>query len=61
MGEAPGRNVQEVIDWWKEYGFRRDACEYADVDPLLRELLKRMSCLSCEGQMQVFEWLDGNG
>jgi hypothetical protein len=61
MGEVPGSDVQEVIDWWKEYGFRRDACEYADTGPLFRELLERVSELNCEGQLKVFEWLDENG
>jgi hypothetical protein len=61
MGEAPDKGVQEVIDWWKEFGFKRGECEYADVDPLFRELLERMNELSCEGQMQVFNWIDENG
>jgi hypothetical protein len=61
MGEAPGREVQEVIDWWKEYGFKRGECERADTDPLFRELLEKTHELSCEGQLQVFGWIDENG
>jgi hypothetical protein len=61
MGEALSSDVQQVIDWWKEYGFKRSECERADVDPLLRELLKRMSELNCEGQLKVFGWIDENG
>jgi hypothetical protein len=61
MGEALDSDVQQVIDWWKEYGFKRDDCEYADTGPLFRELLERMNDLSCEGQLQVFEWIDENG
>jgi hypothetical protein len=61
MGEAPERDVQQVINWWKEYGFKRDESDYADVHPLFRELLDRMSELNCEGQLKVFEWIDENG
>jgi hypothetical protein len=39
MGEALDSDVQQVIDWWKEYGFKRGECERADIDPLFRELL----------------------
>jgi hypothetical protein len=61
MGEAPDREVQEIIDWWKEYGFKRSACEYADTGPLFRELLERINELSIEGELQVFNWIDENG
>jgi hypothetical protein len=61
MGEAPDSDVQEVIDWWREYGFKRGDCEYADVNVLFWELLERLDALSIDGQMQVFSWIDENG
>jgi hypothetical protein len=61
MGDTPDSDVQWVIHWWKEYGFKRGECEHADVDPLFRELLERMNELSIEGQLQVFDWIDENG
>jgi hypothetical protein len=61
MGDAPDRDVQEVIDWWKEYGFKRSESERADAGPLFRELLERMNGLSIEKELQVFECIDENG
>jgi hypothetical protein len=58
MGESPDSDVQEVIDWWREYGFKRGDCEYADVNV---QLLERLDALRIEGQMQVFSWIDENG
>jgi hypothetical protein len=60
MSETSDSAVQKVIDWWKEYGFKRGECEHADTDPLFRELLERINELSCEGQLKVFEWIDEN-
>ena len=57
----PDSDVQQVIHWWKKYGFKRDECEHADVDVLFGELLERIDVLSVEGQMQVFDWIDENG
>jgi hypothetical protein len=57
----PDSDVQQVIDWWKEYGFKRADWEKSDVDPLFRELLNRMDELSIFGQKQVLDWIDKNG
>jgi hypothetical protein len=61
MATPPGSDVQQVIDWWKEYGFKRCDWERSDVDPLFRELLNRMDLLNVFGQKQVYDWIDKNG
>lgn len=61
MGTTPDSDVQEVIEWWKEYGFKRDDCEHCDVDPLFRQLLDKLDALSEEGQIEVLDWIDENG
>jgi hypothetical protein len=57
MSDAPDSGVQQVIDWWKKYGFKRGECEHADVDVLFGGLLERIDVLS----VQVFDWIDENG
>ena len=61
MPITPDKDAQEVIEWWKEYGFKRDGWERSDVVPLFNELLNKLDTLSEEGQMQVFDWIDENG
>ena len=61
MGDTPDTDAQEVIDWWKEYGFKVRDWERSDVVPLFRELLDRLDTLSEEKQMQVCDWMDENG
>jgi hypothetical protein len=61
MGDTPDRDVQEVIDWWRRYGFKRGECEYADAHVLFGQLLEKMDELSLVGQLQVLDWIDKNG
>jgi hypothetical protein len=60
MDNSTHSDVQEVIEWWKEYGFKRNDCERADVDPLFKELLEKMNELSEEAEMAVFQWIEDN-
>jgi hypothetical protein len=60
MGNSTDSDVQEVIEWWKEYGFKWDDCERADVGPLFKALFEKMNELSEEAEMAVFQWIEDN-